>query len=130
MHEDVAIDFAQWLSVDFRLWVNDRIRELLRYGMSVTPEVVEHAADVGQLGVDLLTAMGRLEHPEEEDPPAVVVQVVVTGLADEIYINHGPGCGIDTTWSRLPVEVWRSMHLWNPQKAMGHTWCLSFLCGH
>ena len=45
MHEDVAIDFAQWLSVDFRLWVNDRIRELLRYGMSVTPEVVEHAAD-------------------------------------------------------------------------------------
>lgn len=21
MHEDVALDFAQWLSVDFRLWV-------------------------------------------------------------------------------------------------------------
>lgn len=44
MHEDVAIDFAQWLSVDFRLWVNDRIKELLRYGMTVTPEAVEHAA--------------------------------------------------------------------------------------
>lgn len=32
MHEDVAIDFAQWLSVDFRLWCNDRIKELLRTG--------------------------------------------------------------------------------------------------
>ena len=45
LHEDVAIDFAQWLSVDFRLWVNDRIKELLRYGMSVTPEAMDHAAD-------------------------------------------------------------------------------------
>ena len=27
MHEDVALDFAQWLSVDFRLWCNDRIKE-------------------------------------------------------------------------------------------------------
>lgn len=44
MHEDVAIDFAQWLSVDFRLWVNDRIKELLQYGMTVTPEAVEYAA--------------------------------------------------------------------------------------
>lgn len=32
LHEDIAIDFAQWLSVDFRLWVNDRIKELLRTG--------------------------------------------------------------------------------------------------
>jgi hypothetical protein len=35
LHEDVAIDFAQWLSVDFRLWCNDRIKELLRAGSSV-----------------------------------------------------------------------------------------------
>lgn len=34
MHEDVAIDFAQWLSVDFRLWVNDRIKELLKTGVT------------------------------------------------------------------------------------------------
>lgn len=32
MHEDVALDFAQWLSVDFRLWVNDKIKELLTSG--------------------------------------------------------------------------------------------------
>lgn len=44
MHEDVAIDFAQWLSVDFRLWVNDRIKELLKCGITATPDVYLHAA--------------------------------------------------------------------------------------
>lgn len=44
MHEDVAIDFAQWLSVDFRLWVNDRIKELLKYGIVATPDMYLHAA--------------------------------------------------------------------------------------
>lgn len=33
LHEDVALDFAQWLSVDFRLWCNDCIKELLRMGV-------------------------------------------------------------------------------------------------
>ncbi len=28
-HEDVAIEFAQWLSFDFRLWCNQRIKELM-----------------------------------------------------------------------------------------------------
>ena len=32
MHEDVALDFAQWLSIDFKLWCNDRLKELLKTG--------------------------------------------------------------------------------------------------
>lgn len=31
-HEDLAIDYAQWLSVKFRVWCNDRIKELLNHG--------------------------------------------------------------------------------------------------
>lgn len=30
--EDLALDFAQWLDVDFKLWCNDRIKELLKHG--------------------------------------------------------------------------------------------------
>lgn len=41
LHEDIALDFAQWLSVDFKLWCNDRIKELLRYGMTATPDTIE-----------------------------------------------------------------------------------------
>ncbi|SHG85982.1 Phage antirepressor protein YoqD, KilAC domain [Flavobacterium fluvii] len=41
MHEDIALDFAQWLSVDFKLWCNDRIKELLKHGMTATPSTIE-----------------------------------------------------------------------------------------
>lgn len=32
MHEDVAMEFARWLSPSFAIWCNDRIKELLTKG--------------------------------------------------------------------------------------------------
>lgn len=49
LHEDIALDFAQWLSVDFRLWCNDRIKELLRTGVATVSnddEVIARAMQV------------------------------------------------------------------------------------
>ena len=38
MHEDIALDFAQWLSVDFRMWCNKKIKELMTTGKAeLTP---------------------------------------------------------------------------------------------
>lgn len=34
MHEDVALEFARWLSPSFAIWCNDRIKELLRTGVT------------------------------------------------------------------------------------------------
>ena len=34
MHEDVALVFAQWLSPEFYIWCNDRIKELIKNGVS------------------------------------------------------------------------------------------------
>lgn len=34
MHEDLALVFAQWLSPEFYLWCNDRIKELLTTGVT------------------------------------------------------------------------------------------------
>lgn len=34
MHEDVALEFARWLSPDFAIWTNDRIKELLTQGVA------------------------------------------------------------------------------------------------
>ena len=39
MHEDVALEFARWLSPEFAIWCNDRIKELLTMGMTATPLV-------------------------------------------------------------------------------------------
>lgn len=37
MHEDVAIEFARWLSPEFAIWCNDKIKELLTTGRCVMP---------------------------------------------------------------------------------------------
>ena len=36
MHEDVAIEFARWLSPKFAIWCNDRIKELMTKGNSLS----------------------------------------------------------------------------------------------
>ena len=41
-HEDVALVFAQWLSPDFYVWCNDRIKELIKNGVS---DIRETSAD-------------------------------------------------------------------------------------
>ena len=49
MHEDIALDFAQWLSIDFKLWCNDRIKELLKTGVTTVSnddEAIAYAMQV------------------------------------------------------------------------------------
>lgn len=36
LHEDLAIEFARWLSPKFAIWCNDRIKEVMRYGFTAT----------------------------------------------------------------------------------------------
>lgn len=38
MHEDVAMEFARWLSPKFAIWTNDRIKELLREGVATVSD--------------------------------------------------------------------------------------------
>lgn len=61
MHEDIALDFAQWLSVDFRLWCNDRLKELLKIGVTTVSnddEAIAYAMSVLQK---------RLEQAKEQN---------------------------------------------------------------
>ena len=41
LHEDMALEFARWLSPAFAIWCNDRIKELMRYGMTATPSTID-----------------------------------------------------------------------------------------
>lgn len=38
MHEDVALEFARWLSPKFAIWCNDRIKELLTQGVATVSD--------------------------------------------------------------------------------------------
>ncbi len=51
MHEDVAMEFARWLSPKFAIWTNDRIKELLTQGVTTVSNddaAIAYAMDVLQ----------------------------------------------------------------------------------
>ena len=51
LHEDLALVFAQWLSPDFYIWCNDRIKELLTQGVATVSDdddVIARAMEVLQ----------------------------------------------------------------------------------
>ena len=55
MHEDVALEFARWLSPAFAIWCNDRIKELLTQGVATVNDddvTILHAMQVLQKRVD------------------------------------------------------------------------------
>lgn len=59
MHEDVALEFARWLSPMFAIWCNDRIKELLRFGLTATEEMLLKAA------TDPSFVLAMMEHVKE-----------------------------------------------------------------
>lgn len=57
MHEDVALEFARWLSPQFAIWCNDRIKELMRYGMTATTQTIDSILADPENAIKILTAL-------------------------------------------------------------------------
>ena len=57
MHEDVALEFARWLSPAFAIWCNDRIKELLRHGFTATDSTIEDMINNPDLLIGLATQL-------------------------------------------------------------------------
>lgn len=78
LHEDLALIFAQWLSPDFYLWCNDRIKELLKTGVTTVSnddEAIAYAMEV--LNKRLAKAKAEKEALEQRN----------NELCDEIKTN-------------------------------------------
>ncbi|WP_302993327.1 KilA-N domain-containing protein [Bacteroides clarus] len=65
MHEDVALEFARWLSPSFAIWCNKRIKELLQYGMTATQPTLEQIINNPDLVISLATQL-KNEREEKE----------------------------------------------------------------
>lgn len=63
MHEDVALEFARWLSPAFAIWCNDRIKELVQYGMTAMQPTLEQMINNPDLVISLAT---QLKNEREE----------------------------------------------------------------
>lgn len=57
LYEDLALIFAQWLKSDFYLWCNDRIKELMKFGITATPETLNKLINNPDLIINLATAL-------------------------------------------------------------------------
>lgn len=78
LREDVALDFAQWLSVDFRLWCNDRLKELMKTGVTTVSnddEAIAYAMQVLQKRLEQAKAENvRLEADNTAKEQTIQIQ--------------------------------------------------------
>lgn len=57
MHEDVALEFARWLSPAFAIWCNDRIKELLKFGVTASGEKLLELLSEPENAIKVFTAL-------------------------------------------------------------------------
>lgn len=102
MHEDAAIEFARWLSPAFAIWCNDRIKELMKYGITATETTIDSIIADPDNGIRLLTALkyereqrqlaesraAMLEEVNKEQAPKVAFADAVLSSPDSILIGE------------------------------------------
>lgn len=77
MHEDVAIEFARWLSPAFGIWCNDRIKEILKYGITAIPGTLDNALNDPDSLIEALTELkeARLKVSMAENKISVLMSL-------------------------------------------------------
>lgn len=64
-HEDVALEFARWLNPSFAIWCNDRIKELIKHGITATYQTIEEILKNPDSTIRILTELKK-EREEKE----------------------------------------------------------------
>lgn len=82
MHEDVALEFARWLSPQFSIWCNNRIKELLKYGVTATPQTIDSVLADPDNAIRLLTAL------KEERKALKAANKQIAVLEDQKKVYH------------------------------------------
>ena len=66
MHEDVALEFARWLSPAFAIWCNDRIKELLTTGSTAINNEPNNTAALREASGKIKSLTAQLEECRAE----------------------------------------------------------------
>jgi len=83
MHEDVAMEFARWLSPEFSIWCNDRIKELLTHGFTATTDKIE------DMLADPENWIKTLQELQKERTRRQVAETQYA-LAEEVILDQAP----------------------------------------
>ncbi len=74
MHEDVALEFARWLSPAFAIWCNDRIKELLQIGFTATQPTIEQLVENPDLIIKVASKLKMLRQQNTEQQKQIAIQ--------------------------------------------------------
>lgn len=74
MHEDVALEFARWLSPTFAIWCNDRIKELLQIGFTATQPTIEQLVENPDLIIEVASKLKMLRQQNTEQQKQIAIQ--------------------------------------------------------
>ncbi len=92
-HEDLALDYAQWLSVKFRVWCNDRLKELGKHGATaVNPEDLLNPDFIISLATALKTERAEKEQLRirtEEQTQQLQIQAPKVEYHDTVLQSDG-----------------------------------------
>lgn len=89
LHEDVALDFAQWLSIDFKLWCHDRIKELIQVGFTATPATLEAMIANPDLVIGMATQLKQLRAENAEKQRKIEEDAPKVEYHDAVLSSHG-----------------------------------------
>lgn len=91
LHEDIALDFAQWLNIDFKLWCNDRLKELLKHGATaVNPDNLLDPDFIIKLATELKTERAEKERLQKQvKHNEVKINFIDRVIASEDMIDIG-----------------------------------------
>lgn len=87
MHEDVAIEFARWLSPKFAIWCNRRIKELLQVGMTATPATLEAMLSNPDLVIGMATQLKQLRAENAEKQRKIEADAPKVEFHDKIIAS-------------------------------------------
>lgn len=92
LHEDVALEFARWLSPSFAIWCNKRIKELLQYGMTATQPTLEQMINNPDLVISLATQLKseREEKQRLEQPERITRRTATPSSPESRILQQGP----------------------------------------
>lgn len=146
MHEDVAIEFARWLSPQFAIWCNDRIKELAREGVATVSDddaVIAHAMQVLQKRLDekqaqIQAAQGTIEAQSAEikalaplaDYTKEVLQSNATYTLTQVSKDLGfPSVYKFTAWAAQCGILYYQSRQWMPTaRYTGRGWFATRTC--
>ena len=94
MHEDVALEFARWLSPRFAIWCNDRIKELLKFGVTGSEDAILDIISNPSNAIKLLEALQKerqakniLEHQNKLQSAELKLSAPKVQYVDDVLLS-------------------------------------------